>query len=114
MPLDAPVTIATFSDSLLIIRHFNVIRLPENLLSHDHGLLLLLARGIARAMALIVSPPHAPWFSECYLEYPNLFVSTFILFDWPRAGDEDIHKPPGALLPFGGRRHVGDADKSPK
>jgi len=36
------------------------------------------------------------------------------LFEWPRAGDEDIYQSPGALLPVGAGRHVGDADKNPK
>ena len=36
------------------------------------------------------------------------------LFDRPRAGDEDIHQSPGALLPVRVGRHVGDADQSPK
>ena len=31
-----------------------------------------------------------------------------------RTGDEDIHRPPRALLPFRAGRHVGDADESPK
>ena len=36
------------------------------------------------------------------------------LFRWPRAGDEDIHQSPGALLPVRAGRHIGDPDKSPK
>jgi hypothetical protein len=36
------------------------------------------------------------------------------LFDWPRTRDEDIHEPPGALLPIRAGGHVSDADKSLK
>lgn len=36
------------------------------------------------------------------------------LFEWPRAGDADIYRSPGALLPVGAGRHAGDADKNPK
>jgi hypothetical protein len=37
-----------------------------------------------------------------------------VLFDWPRTRDEDVHESPGALLPVGTGRHVGDADQRPK
>src|SRR5215469_7588504 len=32
----------------------------------------------------------------------------------PRASDKDIYESPGALLPVRARRHVSDADESPK
>src|SRR5260221_6547817 len=37
-----------------------------------------------------------------------------LLFRWPRTCDENIHQPPGALLPVRAGRHVGDADKRPQ
>ena len=33
------------------------------------------------------------------------------LFDRPRTGDENLHQPPGALLPVRVGRQVGDADQ---
>jgi hypothetical protein len=36
------------------------------------------------------------------------------LFDWPRAGDEDIHQSPGALLPVRTGCHIGDAYEGPE
>src|SRR5437588_11443373 len=46
--------------------------------------------------------------------WPTIRKSARGRFDWLRAGDENIYKSLGAWLPIGGRRHVGDADESPK
>ena len=36
------------------------------------------------------------------------------LLDWPRTGDQDVHKSLGAFLPVGPGRYVGDANQRAK
>lgn len=46
----------------------------------------------------------------CSFSRVGLFAQT----GWPRAGDEDVHQPSGALLPIRAGLQIGDADQSPK